>query len=94
MMVDMSSEESDPEDENSMLVRSLPWRASLVDKFYDSLDSQMNPVDHLSRFVSLNIVHKVNRPLDRSHLTSQSGHVSHPRSKNRIYTNNTFYYEQ
>ena len=37
MMVDMmSSEESDPEDENSMLVRSLPWRASLVDEFYDS----------------------------------------------------------
>ena len=37
----MSSEESDPEDENSMIVKSLPWRASLVDEFYDSLDSQM-----------------------------------------------------
>ena len=37
----MSSEESDPSDDNSMIVRSLPWRASLVDEFYDALDSQM-----------------------------------------------------
>ena len=37
MIVDMmSSEENDPEDENSMIVRSLPRRASLVDEFYDS----------------------------------------------------------
>ena len=37
----MSSEESDPEDENSMVVRPLLWRSTLVDEFYEPLDSQM-----------------------------------------------------
>ena len=37
----MSSEESDVEDENSIIVRPLQWRASLVDKFCESFDSQM-----------------------------------------------------
>ena len=50
----MSSEESDP---NSMIVRTLPWRASLVDEFYEFLDPQVKSFDHLSLFVSLNAVY-------------------------------------
>ena len=42
MTVDMmSSEESDPENDNSMVVKPLPWRSALVEEFFESLDSQI-----------------------------------------------------
>ena len=48
MIMDMmSSEESNPDDRNSIIVRSLPWRACLVDEFFEAL--RCSPVVHLNQ---------------------------------------------